>query len=199
MSLSAGNAADVEHDDLPLSAGARSRVGLALFALLAYVPVLLTAPGKVVSDTKSYLYIDPSRFLSNVGSIWNSQIGLGTVDHQVLGYLFPMGPFYLLTERVMGLPPWVAERLWLGSLIFLAGIGMRYLLRTLGVRGAGVPVAMLAYAFTPYVLQFATQQSILLAPWCALPWMTGFVVLGLRAAGGSTRRSSRSPCSSRAP
>ena len=46
---------------------------------------------------------------------------------------------------VLGMPAWVAQRLWLGTLLFAAGMGMRYLLRTLGVRGPGVPVAMLAY------------------------------------------------------
>ena len=137
-SPSATTATSTEADDLPFSSRTRTRIGLAAFAFLAYVPVLLTDTGKIVSDSKSYLYLDPSRFLANVSSIWNSQIAMGTVDHQVLGYLFPLGPIYWVLEELLNVPPWVAERLWLGTLIFTAGLGMRYLLRTLDVRGAGV-------------------------------------------------------------
>ena len=57
------------------------------------------------------------------------------------------------------MPSWVAQRLWLGTLIFAAGLGMRYLLRTLGVRGPGVAVGMLAYMFTPYVLEYSSRFS----------------------------------------
>jgi arabinofuranan 3-O-arabinosyltransferase len=170
-------------DDVLSAERAHDRLSVALFILLAYVPVLLTDTGKTVADSKSYLYLDPGRFLANVSSIWNPQIGMGTVDHQVIGYLFPLGPFYWILEQVIGLPPWVAERLWLGTLICLAGLGTRYLLRALGVRGAGVPVAMLAYGFSPYVVQFSPQLSVLLGPWAALPWMTAFVVLALRRGG----------------
>ena len=34
------------------------------FALLAYVPFLLSSPGRVTADTKQYLYLDPDRLLS---------------------------------------------------------------------------------------------------------------------------------------
>ena len=53
---------------------------------------------------------------------------------------------------------------------------MRYLLRTLDVDGPGVPVAMLAYAFTPYVLEYSARLSVLLGPWAALPWFVAFAV-----------------------
>ena len=38
----------------------------------------------------------------------------------------------LLAGAVLGVPDWVAQRLWLGSILFLAGVGVRYLLYTLG-------------------------------------------------------------------
>ena len=90
-------------------------------------------PGKVGADTKSYLYLDPGRLLERAWSMWDPNIGLGTVTHQNIGYLWPMGPCYWLFER-LGVPDWVAQRLWLGSILFLAGLGVRYLLRTLGQR-----------------------------------------------------------------
>jgi len=42
----------------------RPALGYLLLALLAYVPPMLTAPGKVAADTKQYLYLDPGRLLS---------------------------------------------------------------------------------------------------------------------------------------
>jgi len=44
-------------------------LGYAVLAELAYVPVLLTKPGKVVADTKSYLYLDPGRLLDRAVSM----------------------------------------------------------------------------------------------------------------------------------
>ena len=44
-------------------------LGYAVLAALAYVPVLLTKPGKVVADTKSYLYLDPGRLLDRAVSM----------------------------------------------------------------------------------------------------------------------------------
>jgi hypothetical protein len=36
------------------------RLGILIPAVLAYVPLLLTQPGQVGADTKTYLYLDPS-------------------------------------------------------------------------------------------------------------------------------------------
>src|SRR5699024_3051718 len=63
-------------------------------ALLTTVPFLLTRPGSISADTKTYLYLDPSRLLSRAWSIWDPNVGLGTVSHQTIGYLWPMGPWY---------------------------------------------------------------------------------------------------------
>ena len=92
-------------------------LGYGLLALLAYVPVLLTKPGKVVADTKSYLYLDPGRLLERAASMWDPNIGMGTVTHQNIGYLFPMGPYYWVMH-LAGVPAWVSQRLWLGSILF---------------------------------------------------------------------------------
>ena len=52
--------------------------------------------------------------------MWDPNIGLGTVTHQNIGYLFPMGPYYWVLH-LLGVPAWVAQRLWLGSILFAAG------------------------------------------------------------------------------
>ena len=45
--------------------------------------------------------------------MWDPNIGLGTVTHQNIGYLWPMGPWYW-SSSTLGVPDWVAQRLWLG-------------------------------------------------------------------------------------
>src|SRR5262245_45147054 len=121
-------------------------IGLHLaLAFVAYVPLLLTQRGWVSADTKTYLYLDPAKLMSRSWSMWDPSIGLGTVTHQNIGYLWPMGPFYWALDRI-GVPDWAAQRLWWGSIIFFAGAGVAYLLRTLGWKGPGVVAAVFGYA-----------------------------------------------------
>src|SRR6478736_1326878 len=107
----------------PLTVRGRTiSVGSVLLVLVAYVPLLLTKPGKVGADTKTYLYLDPGRLLSRAAYMWDPNIGFGTITHQNIGYLWPMGPYYWLMDAI-GVPDWVAQRLWLGTIIVAAGLG----------------------------------------------------------------------------
>ncbi len=155
-----------------------SALGYATLAVLAYVPVLGSDPGKVAADTKQYLYLDPARLLERAWSMWDPNIGLGTVTHQTIGYLFPMGPFYWAFDAAH-VPDWIAQRLWLGSIIFAAGLGVLYLLRTLAQRGPGVVVAALVFMLSPYLLDYSARISVILLPWAGLPWLLAFVIHGL--------------------
>ncbi len=160
----------------------RAAGGYLLLALLAFVPPLRSDPGKVAADTKQYLYLDPGRLLSRAPSMWDPHVGMGTVTHQTIGYVFPMGPYYWVLDR-LGVPDWVAQRLWLGAILFLAGVGVLYLLRTFGLKGPGVVVAALAYMLTPYTLDYSARISVLLLPFAALPWMIGLVRKAIRDGG----------------
>ena len=167
-----------------------------LLAAVTYLPLVLTQPGNVGADTKTYLYLDPGRLLRDAAFLWDSGVGLGGVTHQVIGYLWPMGPFYWFFE-LLGVPDWLAQRLWLGSLLFAAGAGVLYLLRTLGWpdrEGDDVPadgrwwdaamlVAALAYALSPYVLDYAARISVILLPWAGLPWLIAFLARAIRGGG----------------
>jgi hypothetical protein len=155
---------------------------MAVLAIMAYVPFLAVRPGVVTPDTKTYLYLDPTKFLSQVAFMWNPTVGLGTVSHEYLGYLLPMGPFYVLFH-LFGVPVWVAQRLWIGSILFFAGWGILYLCRVLNLKGPGPIVTALAYMLSPYFLQYVGRISVILLPWAGLPFMMAFTILALRRGG----------------
>lgn len=155
---------------------------VAVAAAVAYVPLLASSPGLVGADTKTYLYLDPGRLLSQAGVLWDADRALGTVTHQNIGFLWPMGPFYWFFET-LGVPDWVAQRLWVGTLLFAAGLGVRYLLRTLGFDGRGLLIAMLAYELSPYALHYSARISAVLLPWAGLGWMIGLTVRAARTGG----------------
>ncbi len=160
----------------------RSRWTIAMAAAVAYGPLLASSPGLVGADTKTYLYLDPGRLMSQAGVLWDADRALGTVTHQNIGFLWPMGPFYWFFE-MLGAPDWVAQRLWVGTLLFAAGLGVRYLLRTLGFEGRGLLIAMLAYELSPYALNYSARISAVLLPWAGLGWLIGLTVRSARAGG----------------
>jgi arabinofuranan 3-O-arabinosyltransferase len=166
----------------PATEHRRSVLVHAGLAVLVTVPLLLTKPGQVGADTKQYLYLDPARLLSRAWAMWDPNTGLGTVTHQNIGYLFPMGPYYWAIER-LGAPDWVAQRLWLAGILFAAAAGVLFLARTMGWRGAGPVVAALAYALSPYTLDYAARISAILLPFAALPWLIGIAMRALRTGG----------------
>ena len=151
-------------------------------ALLAYVPFFVSAPGQVSADTKQYLYLDPGRFLWRALHLWDPQVAAGTVSHQHIGYLFPMGPWFWAFEQ-LGAPDWVAQRLWLGTISLAAALGARWLFALLGVSRAGALAGALVYMLTPYQLAFTARISALLLPWAALPWLVGLAMRSVRRGG----------------
>jgi arabinofuranan 3-O-arabinosyltransferase len=157
----------------------RSKTELAALAALAYVPFLASSPGKVSADSKQDLYLDPGRFLARAADLWDPHVGAGTVPHQNLGYLFPTGPWFWAADR-LGMPDWVAQRLWLGTISLVAVLGARWLFRALGTGRSGALAGGLVYMLTPYQLAFTARMSVLLLPWAALPWLVGLTMRATR-------------------
>ncbi len=153
-----------------------------IFGAVAYIPQLLTRPGWISVDTKQYLYINPSQYTQRVASIWMPNTDLGSVTHQNIGYLFPMGPWYSVFAH-FDIPVWVAQRLWVGSLLFGAATGIAYLCRTLNLSGQASLAAGLVFMLSPYVLQYVEFASALLAPWSGLGWMLGLTIKAARKGG----------------
>ena len=144
----------------------------AVLAALAYVPLLAVRPGVVTPDTKTYLYLDPTRFLSQVAFMWNPTVGLGHGHPRV--HRLPAADGALLR----GLPP--ARRAGLGGPAPVARLHplRRRARRPLPVahpRAArpGPAAAALAYMLSPYFLQYAGRISVILLPWAGLPVHAG--------------------------
>ncbi len=155
---------------------------VAVLAALAYIPPLLTAPGVVAADTKHYLYLDPARLMRTAVSLWDPGTFGGWVTHQTIGYLWPLGPWYW-TMQHLGVPDWVAQRLWIGTLVFAAATGVLVLARLLGLGLPGATAAAVLYGLSPYLLDYVNRTSVLLAPWAALGWMMVATVLAARRGG----------------
>jgi arabinofuranan 3-O-arabinosyltransferase len=151
----------------------------AVIAAVAYIPMFFSRPGQVVADTKQYLYLDPAKLTAGAAFLWDPNQGTGTVTHQNIGYLLPMGPFYSLVSW-LGIPMWVGQRIWMGSLVAFAGLGVAYCARRLGLEGPGRAVAALAYMLSPYILVYVDRTTALLMPWAALGWMVGLVATAAR-------------------
>ncbi len=160
------------------SVARQDRAVAALLAVAAYVPMLLTSPGRVSADTKTYLTVDPGAVLRQATTMWDPSVGAGTVPHQNIGYLFPLGPFYWLMDAA-GIPDWLTQRVLWGTLVFAAAYGAYRLLRWLGWAPIAAVVAAFAYGFSPYVLSYLARLSVILGPWAALPWM---ILLAAKAA-----------------
>ena len=150
-----------------------------LLAAVSYIPLFFTRPGWVAADTKQYLYLDPGKLTVGAASMWDPNTGMGTVTHQNIGYLFPMGPYYTVVDW-LGIPMWVGQRIWMGSLLFFAGLGVAYCARRLGLEGPGRAVAALAYMLTPYTIDYLDRISAILMPWAALGWMVGLTAAAAR-------------------
>ena len=87
----------------------------AIFAVLVYVPILLMAPGKVESDTKSYLYLDPGRLLDRATTLWTPQRRAGRDEPPDHRLPLPDGSVLLGPRTGSGCRDWIAQRLWLGT------------------------------------------------------------------------------------
>lgn len=143
---------------------------------------MLIDQGKATADSKIYLYVDPARYLAQAATMWNPLMNMGTVEHQQVGYLFPMGPFFLVAAE-LHLPIWISQRLWMGSLLFVAGTGVLYLCKQFEFRPGSTLVAALAFELSPYLLQYIDQQSVLLISWSVVGWLLALGIRSVRFGG----------------
>lgn len=143
-------------------------------------------PGLLVPDTKFDLVQDPGGFLSRALHLWDGEGAFGQVQNQAYGYLWPMGPFFLLGD-LLGTPGWFVQRAWLAVILVVAFLGVARLSRALGVRSdLACILAGFAYALSPRMLSILGSISIEAWPSAVAPWVLLPLVVG--AERGSPRR-----------
>ena len=150
-------------------------ISLVVLALLAYVPALASSPGRMPADTKLYLYLDPWGLFGRAASTFEPDQFAGWVPFQQITYLWPSGPWYLLFDT-LGVPDWIAHRLWIGTIMFLAGAGVRWAARLLGVSVLGALAAAVVYQLSPFLLAYISRTSLLLLPWAGLGWIVALTI-----------------------
>ncbi len=150
-------------------------LAVGVLALLAYLPALASSPGRMPADTKLFLYLDPAGLVGRAASTFEPDQFAGWVPFQQITYLWPSGPWYLLFDAV-GVPDWIAHRLWIGTIMFLAGAGVLWAARLLGLSRSGALIAALVYQLSPFLLAYISRTSLLLLPWAGLGWIVGLTV-----------------------
>ncbi|MGI9645034.1 MAG: alpha-(1-_3)-arabinofuranosyltransferase domain-containing protein, partial [Ilumatobacteraceae bacterium] len=155
---------------------------VAVLALISYGPALLSSPGRMPADTKLYLYLDPAGLLSRSSSTFEPDQFAGWVPHQQITYLWPSGPWFWAFDTI-GVPDWIAHRLWIATVMFAAGTGVLWMSRRLGLGVAAALAAALTYQLSPYLLPYISRTSLLLLPWAGLGWIVGLTVVATTRAG----------------
>ncbi|WP_282699685.1 alpha-(1-_3)-arabinofuranosyltransferase family protein [Streptomyces sp. CC219B] len=151
--------------------GPRSRRWLLGFWAVVFVLFLAVHPGRQTFDTKLGVTVDPGRFFSDLGQLWQDQGGFGGISDQYAGYLFPMLPFYWLADAVQ-LPVWLAERLWMSLIVTVAFWGALRLAERLRIgSGASRLLAGAAYALWPVFTIVVGSTSAAALPGAVLPWV----------------------------
>ncbi|WP_341718038.1 alpha-(1-_3)-arabinofuranosyltransferase [Micromonospora sp. FIMYZ51] len=155
----------------------RRSPGTALSLLLLTVIAFGQRPGQVTFDTKLDLAVDPMQFLARALHLWNPEATSGELQNQAYGYLFPMGPFFALGQ-LLGVPPWITQRLWTALLLAAAFYGLLRLARALNIGTEPTRyAAAIGYALAPRVVTeigvlSAETISAAMLPWVLLPLVT---------------------------
>ncbi|MET7671687.1 alpha-(1-_3)-arabinofuranosyltransferase [Micromonospora luteifusca] len=134
----------------------------------------LQDPGLIAIDTKVDLVVDPAGWLTRSLHVWDPDGTFGQLQNQAYGYLWPMGPFFLV-GKLLALPAWVVQRLWWALVLTVACTGVVRLAERLHI---GTPWARLlagvAFALSPRLLTELGPISVeawpsALAPWVLVP------------------------------
>ena len=176
------------------AASARTVWRVRLFAscLLLAAIAFIQSPGQIVNDTKYDLSERPALMLTKILHLWDPLGNFGQVQNQAYGYLFPMGPFFLLGDWV-GLPPWVVQRLWWTLVLVVGFLGIVKLAGVLGIgKGWARILGGFAFALSPRMLTNTGPISIEDWPSSIAPWVLIPIVLASQGKGAIWRQSARS-------
>ena len=147
-------------------------------ALLSYLPLVVLQRGGINADTKLYLGEDPAGLIGRSLFAWDSSQFGGFVPHQAIAYLWPSGPFYWLFD-VFGSPQWFTQRVWVGTIFFVAAFGAYVFLRHLSFSLNASFIGALFFMSSPYVLAYQSRTSSMLLSWAATAWLSYFTARGM--------------------
>lgn len=138
---------------------------------MVFVLFLAVDPGRQTFETKLGVTVDPWQFMADLGQLWHDRGGFGGIADQYIGYAFPMLPYYALTD-LLGIPVWLAERLWLSLVVSVAFWGALRLAERLGIGSR--PSRLLGavvYALWPVFTIVVGSTSAAALPGAMLPWV----------------------------
>lgn len=164
---------DTRAPERPESEDRRPVWSVRVFAVCVALVTLafLQDPGRVASDTKLDLTVNPWGFLGRALHLWDPEGFFGQLQNQAYGYLWPMGPFFGIGQAI-GLPDWVIQRLWWSLILVTAFLGMYLLLRALRVGGNWPQIlAGLAYALAVRPQSAIGAVSVEVWPMAVAPWV----------------------------
>jgi len=163
------------------------RLRVATCCVLLTALCFLQQPGRIVPDTKVDLAVTPGAWLGRALHAWDPAGNFGQMQNQAYGYLWPMGPFFGL-GNLLGIPPWVVQRLWWALLLCTAFTGVVLLAGRLGI---GTPAARLAggvvFALSPRLLSELGPVSVEAWPSAVAPWVL-LPLVGLARGPADNRR-----------
>lgn len=133
-------------------------------------------------DSVLTLDVSPGFFLNHLNDLWSPNL-LGQTQLGNAAYL-PMALLYSLLKH-LGLDLLTIQRLWVGILLTVAGLGAASLYRSFWAERNRVPrlCAATMYMFFPYVLLNLKGATSLLLPYAVAPFFAAWALTVLRQGG----------------
>jgi arabinofuranan 3-O-arabinosyltransferase len=173
---------DVHGTDNGATGAAPASLRYVVVALVAvsFVSLFLHESGWYIGDTQFFFSWNPSRALSDLGSIWQAHTDLGGP----ISYGAPLATGLVALFRAVGAEPWVAQRLWYAALLASGCVGTAYVTRYfVPRRPSAALIAGLAFFASPFTVGYF-YRSWLFVGAAVAPW---FLLAALRGVTSTSR------------